>query len=1271
MRVASKRQQVRAAWIVAVVSALATVCAPVSATVVDFDDADVGWLAPMPDGYAGLYWYGFSVMNVPARNITPSGYVNGLVSGACIAYNGGARPVEVTGEPFVFIGAYLTAAWREGLNITVQGFLGTTLLYSRTVTVGTTGPTWFDSNYVGVDRLVFSAAGGIRNPDMPGDGAYFAMDNFTFDLLTDSMTTCTLTTDVTPSGGGSLSRSPDKAMYSPGDSVTLTAAPAEGYAFAGWTGDVSGSANPATIIMDSDKSVTATFQKMAVQIVGPVTAVVRKTNVSNPLLMESDPVELEARCDPPGGTYEWSISSGSKKAYIKGPFDDRFVDIVGTEPSDIPWDIVVSLDYVVGGSSCAATYPVTMQKPTSLEIIETSNDEFPGQILLPRYITTYWFRILDQFGAAIIGKAQVREVSLWMCEQPLWYFQYQILHGLHQPRVEIESTALDGIFSDDLIPPVTPPILLPWNWTQQRQQTIWVAGWVVDSRCQFYYGSFGQSLSTACPGCANISGVAYLATDRIEAGQHVFHTIPIDGGNTSEVTMGIDRAADTSDIVLHTPNGEMIDADTAQRSPEVVRSEGDSYVYYTVPDPLPGEWTLEVVGKEVPLGGEQYAAIATVLSNLTLSASTSDRSFDRDDAITVTAELGLEGSGLGNATVTAEIERPDGVVAHLALYDEGKQGDDVGGDGCYVGVFDDTSDPGLYMIRVRAEGVINNERFQRLAFAIAIVGDCPDLIVTASDIQFSDETPLAGQLVTISALAANIGSENADNAFVCLYDGGVGKGRLLAQDTVSLGAGQSTTIEVAWTIPPGEHEVCVALYPSAGYIDQDYSNNMASRHITAIPFDANNIEPTAHWRLDETSGPMAYDSVGENHGTVYGGAAWQPDGGQIGGALLLDGIDDYVDCGNAPGFSFTDAMTVAAWINVTAFDEWWQAIVTKGDRAWRLQRNEATDTLEFACTNVNVPGNSTGSLFGTKPITLQEWHHVAGVYDGASMYLYIDGALDVSRNAQGSIRISSQPVMIGNNSNATYRLWNGLIDDVRLYSQALTPSEIRELAQGELLLASNPRPADGAVVHVGDVASLRWSGADTAVGHDVYFGTDAARVADALIGCPEYMGRQFLSEFPFGAYTLSAGDYFWRVDEVAADGWTVQKGVVWKFTVRDVEPPEPLPQPPPGTSLAFTVFSRIVPLTAAPSAPGVDNTFTGCTVIEMEMNFELKLIATVTSMSPAGGTWTATFDPEVIGPSEGSTTLCLKGENLDLAALPASAGEVEAAHVKLEFVPAL
>ena len=82
----------------------------------------------------------------------------------------------------------------------------------------------------------------------------------------------TLTTNV--SGSGTVTRNPNAASYPSGTVVTLTANAAAGFVFSGWSGDLSGSANPATITMSANRTVTATFTP---QTGGPFTLTISVT----------------------------------------------------------------------------------------------------------------------------------------------------------------------------------------------------------------------------------------------------------------------------------------------------------------------------------------------------------------------------------------------------------------------------------------------------------------------------------------------------------------------------------------------------------------------------------------------------------------------------------------------------------------------------------------------------------------------------------------------------------------------------------------------------------------------------------------------------------------------------------------------------------------------------------------------------------------------------------------------------------------------------------
>jgi uncharacterized repeat protein (TIGR02543 family) len=95
----------------------------------------------------------------------------------------------------------------------------------------------------------------------------------------------TLSVQVSPVGAGSVS--PSGGTFDSGTTVSLTAILAPGYRFFQWTGDLTGSSNPAQITMDGDKSVTAVF--------------IQQFNLSAGV---SPPGAGFISLDPPGGTYD-------------------------------------------------------------------------------------------------------------------------------------------------------------------------------------------------------------------------------------------------------------------------------------------------------------------------------------------------------------------------------------------------------------------------------------------------------------------------------------------------------------------------------------------------------------------------------------------------------------------------------------------------------------------------------------------------------------------------------------------------------------------------------------------------------------------------------------------------------------------------------------------------------------------------------------------------------------------------------------------------------
>ncbi|MBL7152900.1 MAG: right-handed parallel beta-helix repeat-containing protein [Phycisphaerae bacterium] len=199
----------------------------------------------------------------------------------------------------------------------------------------------------------------------------------------------------------------------------------------------------------------------------------------------------------------------------------------------------------------------------------------------------------------------------------------------------------------------------------------------------------------------------------------------------------------------------------------------------------------------------------------------------------------------------------------------------------------------------------------------------------------------------------------------------------------------------------------------------------------------------AHWKLDETGGPVAYDSVGDNHGDLHGDPEWLPDGGALDGALAFDGQGDYVNCGDGPEFDITGQITVAAWVNISAVNMDWQTVIAKGDSAWRLSTAEDEYRYHFAVTG----GPPWNYINGDIVVAANEWHHVCGTYDGADLRLYIDGAEDPASPVPEAAGVTTDEydVLIGENQERPGRYWDGMIDDVRIYNYALGSIEVAQL----------------------------------------------------------------------------------------------------------------------------------------------------------------------------------------------------------------------------------
>jgi PKD repeat protein len=209
----------------------------------------------------------------------------------------------------------------------------------------------------------------------------------------------------------------------------------------------------------------------------------------------------------------------------------------------------------------------------------------------------------------------------------------------------------------------------------------------------------------------------------------------------------------------------------------------------------------------------------------------------------------------------------------------------------------------------------------------------------------------------------------------------------------------------------------------------------------------------AHWRLDETSGQLAADTVGGYNGTLTGGPVWNPAGGRIGGALTFDGTDDLVNLGPIDVTS-TSGLTIALWVRPSQFLGS-SRLISKADGTgeqahyWMISARFDT-ALRF---RLKAGGETSTLVSAQGELELDTWYHVACTYDQSEMRIYGNGNLLVSLPKTGTIDVNAavaaaigdQPPGAGSDPFA------GDIDDVRLYGRALTDSEIIALASGEIV----------------------------------------------------------------------------------------------------------------------------------------------------------------------------------------------------------------------------
>ena len=253
----------------------------------------------------------------------------------------------------------------------------------------------------------------------------------------------------------------------------------------------------------------------------------------------------------------------------------------------------------------------------------------------------------------------------------------------------------------------------------------------------------------------------------------------------------------------------------------------------------------------------------------------------------------------------------------------------------------------------------------------------------------------------------------------------------------------STAQAVSVTYPAaGSYSVSLTVSGPSGSVTKAYPDLIT---VTAPPATPPPVSVTslvglvAAYGFEEISGVSIADASGNgNLGTIK--EAVRITTGQSGRALKFDGKNDWITVNDSVSLDISTGMTLEAWVYP-------QYLTSPGKTLIFKEKSQGEVYALYARKDTNLPvsyfndGSGYHGVFGLNALTLNQWFHLVGTYDGQYQRLYVNGSQVALQAQSSSIQQSTGVLRIGGNS-----IWGeyfkGYIDEVRIYNRALTPTEV-------------------------------------------------------------------------------------------------------------------------------------------------------------------------------------------------------------------------------------
>jgi hypothetical protein len=261
-------------------------------------------------------------------------------------------------------------------------------------------------------------------------------------------------------------------------------------------------------------------------------------------------------------------------------------------------------------------------------------------------------------------------------------------------------------------------------------------------------------------------------------------------------------------------------------------------------------------------------------------------------------------------------------------------------------------------------------------------------------------------------------------------------------------------LEIAWTegendyFPGTIDEVRISnIVRSDAWIETEYNNQNDPASFISPQDEEVGPGPVGYWAFDRGFGQVAYDTMGNNNGTITG-ATWQDESMCVSGkCLYFDGSDDYIEVIDSDSISLTDEYTISLWVKTDITSS--KPLIVKHQhndfgppfdvKGWYIYyiSNQKFRTANF------TDGMSSSLVDSKKTLEKNKWNLITTVFNGSTITQYINGTLD---NSESSVvpTDGDDNLRIGRAAGGVNSYFSGFIDEIKIYPYARSAQQVNQ-----------------------------------------------------------------------------------------------------------------------------------------------------------------------------------------------------------------------------------